>query len=72
MEKLRGEFSLSEPPRLRVSAVSSRVVRVEAVATGASFTGVTVRETVAGAEVREPSETVKTKESVPWKSASGW
>ncbi len=71
MEKLRGEFSLSEPPRLRVSVVSSRVVRVEAVATGVSFTGVTVMETVAAWEVREPSETVKVKESVPLKSALG-
>jgi hypothetical protein len=42
------------------------VVTDFAVASGASFTGVTVRETVAVAEAAMPSLTVKVKLSVPW------
>ena len=45
--------------------VSSGVVMDWSVVLGASFTGVMVSETVAGAEVAWPSDTVKVMLSVP-------
>ena len=54
-----------------VSAVSSSVVTLWAVATGVSLTALTVIETVAGAESTVPSFTVKVKLSLPLKFASG-
>lgn len=52
-------------------AVSKSTFTVAEVATGALFTGVTVRVTVATAELACPSETVKVNASVPLKSVSG-
>ena len=46
-------------------AVSSGVVRSPSKQTGASLTGLTVIDTVAGADVRVPSLTVKVKLSGP-------
>ena len=47
------------------TAVSSAVVALEAIATGASFTGVTVMLMVAAAELTVPSWTVKVNASLP-------
>ncbi len=47
------------------NGVSSAVEKASFTATGASLTGVTEIETVAGAEVKLPSFAVKVKESGP-------
>jgi len=54
-----------------LSGVSSAVPYESATATGASLTGATVIETVAGALVARPSVAVKVKLSAPLKSAPG-
>ena len=53
------------------TAMSSDVVTFAELAMGASFTGVTVRLTVAVFEFVWPSLTVKVNASLPWKSAFG-
>ena len=57
--------STSLPVRVMGSAVSSAVETDCALAVGGSFTGVTVNETVAGAESTWPSFTLKVKLSGP-------
>ena len=56
---------------MRFNPVSSSVVTLCAEAIGASFTALTVIETVAGAESTVPSFTMKVKLSLPLKFAFG-
>ena len=63
--------STSAPVNVIDFAVSSSVVTVCAVATGASFTAFTVMETVATPEFTAPSFTRKVKESLPFTFAIG-
>ena len=69
--KVRASFSASVADRVIFSAVSSGVASVCAMASGASFTAVTVIPTVATAESSFPSLALKVKESVPLKSVFG-
>ena len=59
------------PVTLIACAVSSAAVTLTDCATGPSLTGVTAILTVAGADSRAPSLTVKVKLSAPLKSALG-
>ena len=63
--------SASIPPRVTVVAVSSDVVAVAAVATGASGWAATVTVTAAVALSAIPSFTMNWNVSVPLKSAGG-
>ena len=65
MLKLTVSPSPSEPDKAMETAVSSLVVSVCAVATGGSFTSVTVMETEAGEEELCPSEAANVKLSGP-------
>jgi hypothetical protein len=58
-------LSTSLADRVITAAVSSAVVGLCALATGASFTAVIVRLTVAAGEVNDPSLTVNAKLSAP-------
>jgi hypothetical protein len=59
------------PASVIALAVSSAVVTDCAVATGTSFTALTVIDTVAAAESNVPSLTVNVNESVPFTFAFG-
>ena len=63
--------STSVPAKVRLVEPSSATVTVWAVATGASFTALTVIETVAAAEPTVPSFTVNVKLSLPAKFSFG-
>ena len=71
MAKLSALFSTSLPVSVMEMLSSSLPLSVCALASGASFTGVTVRLKVAVFEVTSPSLTVKVNESLPLKSAFG-
>ena len=64
-------FSGSVPASLTATGTSSAVVTFSPAAEGASFTGVTMMETVATAESSLPSFALKVKESVPLKLGFG-
>ena len=64
-------LSTSVATSVPASGVSSAVAKARSCATGASFTGVTVSETVATFESSEPSFATYVKPSAPLKSSAG-
>jgi hypothetical protein len=62
---VKDALSISVPDSVITTAVSSAVVTPCALETGASFTAVIVRLTVAAGEVNDPSLTVNVKLSEP-------
>lgn len=64
-ENTRTSPSASTPATAPTNAVSSSVVMACTIATGASFTAVTVMSTVAAVDVATPSLTVKVNASAP-------
>ena len=68
---MRLSSSISLPASVMVRLSSSLADTDWSVAVGASLTGVTVMDTVAGADVAVPSEAVKLKVSSPLKLALG-
>src|ERR1043166_9659701 len=71
MAKVSGSLSTSLPVRVIALGVSSGVVTLWPLATGASFTGVTMMATVATALLVWPSLTRKVKLSPPLKLVAG-